>query len=60
MHQKKLFFRYIVYLLNIGASQYQAMQTISINARKKNAYFITNPLSSHSYFLLRRGLCLLY
>lgn len=61
MSQKKLyFFPYIIYLLNIGASQYQAMQTISRNAHKKNAYFITNPLSSYSYLLLRQGLCLLY
>lgn len=31
------------------------MQTISRNAHKKNAYFITIPLSSHSYLLLRQG-----
>lgn len=56
MSQKKLYFPRIVYLLNSGASQYQAMQTISRNAHKKNAYFITIPLSSYLYLLLRQGL----
>lgn len=32
------------------------MQTISRNAHKKNAYFITIPLASHLYLLLRQGL----